>query len=330
MNPHPPVFERLPARRYRLGYEDTAVGHPHSLTVIDAVDGRSRRVFLDAHEVPVSDMGWVDGGRGLVLHNGASSRALSGQLFPQATPTRGLGWLLIDGRQVTVGLDPVEPSYDCLLAANGGCSAKVQGGSIVLNWDTSAEAWRGATWVDALTFKHKVVDVGDGSTPIYQTYLTFIDRQTGNQWETDDTEAVIRLYADNRFLYALNPGFEVGDDSRSGLPAPGNTIETVFPYRMAFTFTSAMATRFNGAVLTGTPEVTGAVYGISGTVENHAIVGRYRAVLAGRATLLSIGGGQLLHEGGPLRSRASGGTDWSGPAYRMKRRARWGCRPAAA
>ncbi len=303
MHLQPSVFdalERRPARRYRLDYDSTAGGHPRSLTVIDAVDGGARRVFLDAHEVPASAMGWVDGGRGLVLHDGAGSGALSGQLFPQATPTQGLGWLVLDGREVQVGLDPVEPSYDCLLAANAGCSAQVQGGSIVLSWDTAASAWRGATWVDALTFKYKVVNVGSESIPVYQTYLTFVDRQTGSQWETDDTEAAIRLYSDNRFLYALTPGFEVGEDPRSDLPAPGNTIQTVFPYQMAFTFASSMATRFNGAILTGTLEATGAVYGISGTVENHAIVGRYRAVLAGRTTLLSIGGGQLLHDGVPI------------------------------
>lgn len=239
----------------------------------------------------------------------------------QSTGSGTLKYVDFDG-QVT--LDATGPLYDCQLSVNSGATLASQG--LTLSWDPKSAAWQNASWVGALQLSYWIKSCGQiGTQSVDKVMLSFADTQTSRSWTTCDCPSP------NQAIFSATNGvaFDASDldppppDDRSGLPAPQNTIATVFPYKMALQLDD-IGYSFTGAVLIGAHSTAGMVYGIKGVAANPSILGTYALTGAdGRPTaLLAVRGGHLVADGAqvPESSISANRLRWSGlPDYLVQR-----------
>jgi hypothetical protein len=189
-------------------------------------------------------------------------------------------------------LQPV--TYLCEVATNTGATVTGTAPALQLSWNTSDPRWNAATWIPgALLFTYQIVGQVIVGQETYNIVSSFQDAQTETPWKPDQDTMECLLDANLYFTFALNGGLNPGTDSRSGLPAPANTIPTVFPYLMRFQLQNE-SNDLVGAMLTVSDSQAGTVLGVRGVFQNPNIVGLYAATNgAGETRPFSVYDGKL-------------------------------------
>ena len=281
-----------------------------TMTVLYGDDGVGQ-LFVNHHLVDPSCCQWNFDGTVLGWADRIGTSELSGQLAFAPDLRRAAGYVNMDGSAAPVMLELLDPSYIVDVSADAGASATHQGESMTLNWDPSR--FDAATWSTALNWSYSVrTRKGLLGEDEYYTTVSFRDEQTQAEWQPDPLPAggvfTLMLDADDKLVFELESGDPPADD-RSMLVGNDAKVSSVFPYELVLQF-DQLAQSFEGAMLVGHPDASGAAYAIRGAATNHAIVGEY----AGGGARFAVRGGQLAVGGAPVADSSVTGNrlSWSG------------------
>ncbi|OED46941.1 hypothetical protein ACH42_03370 [Endozoicomonas sp. (ex Bugula neritina AB1)] len=199
-------------------------------------------------------------------------------------------------------------TYLCSVASDTGAFVTGTPPALQLHYDTNDDRWKSANWIEkALDFTYQIKGQVIVGQPTYNIVASFKDEQTGTSWKPEDLTMLCVMDANSNFTFHLNQGAPAADD-RSSLPAPQNSIKTVFPYMMQFHLENA-SMNLVGAMLTESDSQLGTVLGVKGVFQNPSIKGYYGLTDdSGNEKLISVHDGQLHIDHQPVATSAVKGS----------------------
>jgi hypothetical protein len=255
----------------------------HMLTILrpDPNDPARDQLFVDDVHIEPTNWQWRYADSDLVWHQGIHDGYLGGHLTLYGRG--GQGRMTFGAIEQAVQVQYVAAVYKCKLSSNAGATLDRSGN---LSWDTTSDAWKNATWVDAMVFGYYSFPYRINHAPAIATACAFTDtRGNGSCWapwtppaayqaanlfkgpcETNpadrgDAGNSTFTFRDLMLDYVLQEGVNPAAD-----PQADGQISSVFPYRMTVQFVNQLFLQFDGAIVVNGASAAegGVVYAVKG------------------------------------------------------------------
>lgn len=268
--------------------EEVSADLPRTLTLVtpDSDDPAQDHLYVDHLPVPRRHHRWEPDFAELTFRTADGTRAVHGHLRLTHSRTKAFGVLHYGGHDFSVTFEVKPQRYTMKVAKN---AAYLATDTNLLKWDVESDGWRNATWStrDELGFTYGVdVDEVIGGEKVYSVIGSFDDPVAGTKWvpAVGTYNASVDKHSVLSFL---------GDPSAA---APGGNL---YPYRLRVQL-SDFADEFTGAILTGSPDRNGTVYGVRGNWDGGHVAGAYRLAVRGEDIVFGVHDGTLVVDGEPV------------------------------
>ncbi|WP_169314053.1 Ig domain-containing protein [Streptomyces piniterrae] len=246
---------------------------PGSITVLrPSLDNPATdQLFLDRRPVP-RDAWSLDLRHGVLAWTGVYG---GGRITLDDNLRTGHG--LVGPVADEVGVSVVyKKSFTCRVAEDAGAQLVLDGDRIVgLSWDAGSDRWKSASWGDdALVLRYQVEPGIPPADPDVFS-VGFDDLRCGDTWDPMDSDYNVTLHGSQddqgnvvwKFAFSLVSGATAPEGCETGTPHYPYRFECVEPWS---------TDSLTGALLAGSPDIKGKVYGVKGEYVDAAVTGYYR------------------------------------------------------